>query len=106
MPLETRKMSAKVVVLIALAIITFVFGLFLGNSLVFVTVPVLVYLCLAFLQFDKPHTDVRVVRTLEKSQINEKDLTKVRLRLTNMGVRDIPLLNVADKVPWSSGIQM
>ena len=68
----SSRMSAKVVVLSILAMIIFVLGLILGDALVFVTIPVVVYLCISFVQFEKPQVDVKVVRTLEKSQINEE----------------------------------
>jgi len=84
-----------------------VLGLLLCGALVFVSIPVVVYLCISYVQFEKPHVDVSVVRTIEKSQISEEDLTRVRLRVTNVGNGEIPFLSISDAVPgelWDSDV--
>ncbi|MHB8567152.1 MAG: DUF58 domain-containing protein [Nitrososphaerales archaeon] len=94
-----RKVSSKIVVLASFAIIIFVFGLLLGNLLVFASVPIVMYLAFAFLQSEELHADVKIVRTLEKSQLSEEETTQVRLRITNLGKKKIPVLAVSDSVP-------
>jgi len=93
------RVSAKVVVLIILAIISFVLGLLLGSKMIFAAIPIVAYLTMALLQFAEPHLNVDVVRSVERSQLYEEDSTRVRLLVTNIGKSEIPLLTVMDTVP-------
>ena len=91
--------SGRVYMLIVLAILSFVCGLFLAQPLMFVSVPVVVLLGFTALRSEDPRADVEVVRTTEKVRIREGDRTRVRLRVANLGARGIPMLQVRDGVP-------
>jgi uncharacterized protein (DUF58 family) len=92
--------SIKVAVLGSFSVLSFIFGLFLSNALIFASIPAVVYLALVFVQRDSsPRADVKIVRTLERAQLSEGDVSKVRLRVTNVGKKSIAFLTIKDAVP-------
>jgi uncharacterized protein (DUF58 family) len=94
-----RGPTSKPVVLIAFASLIFSFGLVLDNYLIFATIPIVMYLALVYIQSDTLQPKVKVVRSIERTQIDEDETTQVRLRVTNLGKQRIPFLRLIDKVP-------
>ncbi len=90
--------STKVQVLASFAAISFALGLILRDALIFVGIPVVIYLVLTSLQSQTPGP-VSVARTVEKAQLYEEDVSKVRLRTTNLGKKPIALVTVEDYAP-------
>ncbi|MDA4122508.1 MAG: DUF58 domain-containing protein [Thaumarchaeota archaeon] len=84
--------------LIILAVGAFVLGLFVPVPLMFVAIPVVVALGITILRSKDPRSQVGVTRYIERVRIRERESTRVRLRVTNAGTRDIPLLQVRDQV--------
>ena len=91
--------SSKTLLLSVLALIFFILGLFLVNLIIFVSIPLVILLAFMILRSEKPEGQIEVRRSLEKLQVNEHDLCKVRLRVKNSGKSDIPILQVRDLVP-------
>jgi uncharacterized protein (DUF58 family) len=95
---EWPRTTARAYMLAALAAALFVGGLFLAEPLIFVSIPITVLLCFTLLRSTDPRIDVEVTRTTERVRIREQESTRVRLEVTNMGNRAIPLLQIMDRV--------
>ncbi len=93
-----RTTSAKVQVLASFVAISFVIGLIFRNVLIFAGVTVLIYLGLISLQ-SQPPREIKIQRLIEKAQLFEDDVSKVRLQATNSSKRSIALVTVEDSVP-------
>jgi len=87
------------VVLAAFAFILFSVGLLASNALIFASIPVIMYLAFAFIQSGQFQPELKISRALERTQVNEDDTLQVRMRITNLGSKAIPLLNVTDNLP-------
>lgn len=81
-----------------LALICFLSGLFVPQPMIFVSVPVTLLLAFSVLRSRDPRPQLSVRRTTERVQITEGESTRVRLRVTNMGGRDAPMVLVRDAV--------
>ena len=91
--------TSKTVVLAVFAIFIFGLGLLLRDLLIFVSLPVAMYLGFVFLLGENFGSTVQILRTIEKSQINEDETLSVRLRVKNLGRSQIPIVNVEDTLP-------
>ncbi len=80
------------------ALLTFVAGLFVEQPLIFLSVPITVLLALTALRSRDPRPNVSVERALERVQLREEEVTRVRLRVKNLGQRPIAMLQVRDGV--------
>ena len=98
-----RTTSAKVQVLASFVAISFVIGLIFRNVLIFAGVTVLIYLGLISLQ-SQPPREIKIQRLIEKAQLFEDDVSKVRLQATNSSKRSIALVTVEDSVPQGARI--
>jgi uncharacterized protein (DUF58 family) len=91
--------SPKPYLLAALSILFFLSGLFVSRPLMLVSIPFLLFLIFMILQSKVPETQVRVSRTLEKTQFDEHSSCKVKLRVENHGKHDIAILQIRDLIP-------
>ena len=99
-PSWTRtRLSPSALSLAVFASVLFTVGLFTSQPLIFISVPVVALLGFMILRSRRPGGGVEVSRTLERSQVQEKDGCRVGLRVTNTGERDIPVLQIRDLVP-------
>jgi len=78
---------------------SFVVGILLIGSIIFLSIPVVAYLGLMVLQAKRPHLNVEVKRAVEKPQIYEGDEIGVRIRARNAGKESIATLEIRDELP-------
>lgn len=84
--------------LAVLAVLCFVGGLFVAQPLIFVSVPLVGVLAFTLTRSSVPDPVIEVERLTERVQIQEGEVTRVRLRVKNRGPRPIDLLQVEDRV--------
>lgn len=75
-------------------------GVFLTQPVIFVSVPLVSFIGFALLQLKRPElANLQLKRTLERVQVNEGDVFRVRLAVTNSGENDLALVQITDFVP-------
>ena len=94
---ETRT-SGRGYLLAVFAVIAFIAGLFVEQPLIFASVPITLLLAFTALRSRDPHPDIRMERALERVQLREEELTRVRLRVKNLGAARIAMLQIRDGV--------
>jgi uncharacterized protein (DUF58 family) len=94
---ETRT-SGRGYLLAVLAVLAFIAGLFVEQPLIFASVPVTLLLAFTALRSKDPRPNVRVERALERVQLREEDITRVRLRAENTGAGRLAMLQIRDGV--------
>jgi uncharacterized protein (DUF58 family) len=96
---EIRRPSLRFVLLVLFALVLLLVGLFVSEPIIFVSVPIVAFLGFLILQLKLPEVSkVQVTRTLEKVQINEEDICRVRLAVKNSSASEF-LLQIRDWVP-------
>lgn len=76
----------------------FVGGLFLSQPFMFASIPVVLLVGFMALRSVDPRADLEIVRTAEKVRIREGESAKIRLRVTNRGLKRVSFLQVRDAV--------
>ena len=91
--------TSKSFLILAFALIIFVIGVFVTTPLIFASIPLVALLGIASLTIQVPHADLLVSRTIEESQIYERESIKVKLEVRNVGKKDSPFIQIRDLVP-------
>jgi uncharacterized protein (DUF58 family) len=89
----------KVIWLGAFALLLFTIGIIITVPVIFASIPIVILLGIALLTRRVPQTNVKLTRSLDKYQMYENEVCRVKLRVTNFGSRAIELLQIRDLVP-------
>jgi uncharacterized protein (DUF58 family) len=97
---EETQLGSRFILLVLFSLVIILIGLFSSLPVIFVSVPVMLFVGFAILQLKQQKlVNVQFTRTLENLQINEEDACRVRLSVTNTGTSSIALLQVNDMLP-------
>lgn len=94
------RLGARFVLLVLLAITLVLVGLLSSEPIIFLSVPLLLFVGFSILQLKRPDlSNVEVTRTLERVQLSEGESSRVRLKVKNIGQTEIPYLQIIDRLP-------